>query len=276
MSGIWPGDIRCVVVLTFDVDGVAGAINVDPESVNRPGLLSVREYGPSVGVPRILEMLDELDAPATFFIPGYVAETHEEMVREITRRGHETAHHGHMHEPPATLSREEEIEVLDRGSDIIERLAGRRPAGYRAPAAELSAHTLGLLVERGFLYDASLMGDDAPYVLDVGDSTIVEVPTHWELNDVSYFNYAPQLGIRQYMATPEHVHSAWSSAFEGAYHYGRSLVLMMHPYVIGRPGRLRMLGRLIREMKSYPGVAFMRAADAAEMFAPGYPGAKST
>ena len=268
MSGIWPGDTRCAVVLTFDIDGVAGAINVDPESANRPGLLSVREYGPSVGVPRILDMLDELDAPATFFTPGYVAETHEEMVREIVRRGHETAHHGYMHEPPATLSVDEEIAVLDRGSDILERLAGRRPDGYRAPAAELSVHTLELLVERGFTYDASLMGDDVPYVLDVGDDTIVEVPTHWELNDVSYFNYAPQLGIRQYMATPEHVRSTWSSAFEGAYHYGRSLVLMMHPYVMGRPGRLRMLAGLIREMKSYPGVAFMRAVDAAEMFAP--------
>ena len=70
------------------------------------------------------------------------------------------------------------------------------------------------------------------------------------------------------MATPEHVYSVWTSAFEGAYHYGRSLVLMMHPYVIGRPGRLRMLGRLVREMQSYPGVAFMRAVDAAKMFAP--------
>ena len=134
MSGIWPGDTRCAVVLTFDIDGVSGAINVDPESARRPGLLSVREYGPSVGVPRILDMLDELEVPATFFTPGYVAETHEDMVREITRRGHETAHHGYMHEPPATLSREEEIRVLDRGSDILERLTGRRPVGYRAPA----------------------------------------------------------------------------------------------------------------------------------------------
>ena len=268
MSGIWPGDTRCAVVLTFDIDGVSGAINVDPESANRPGLLSVREYGPSVGVPRILDLLDELDVPATFFTPGYVAETHEDMVREIVRRGHETAHHGYMHEPPATLSREEEIRVLDRGSDILERLAGRRPVGYRAPAAELSEHTLALLAERGFAYDSSLMGNDVPYVVDAGAGSIVVVPTHWELNDVAYFNYAPQLGIRQYMATPEHVYSVWTSAFEGAYHYGRSLVLMMHPYVIGRPGRLRMLARLIRDMQSYPGVAFMRAIDAAEMFAP--------
>ena len=87
MSGIWPGDIRCVVVLTFDIDGVSGALNVDPESARFPGLMSVREYGPSVGVPRILELLDELGVPASFYVPGYVAETHEDMVRDIARRG---------------------------------------------------------------------------------------------------------------------------------------------------------------------------------------------
>ena len=269
MSGIWPGDTRCAVVLTFDIDGVSGAINVDPESARRPGLLSVREYGPSVGVPRILDLLDELDVPATFFVPGYVAETHEDMVREITRRGHETAHHGYMHEPPATLSRDEEIRrarprlghprAPDRTGGLpgtVRRLRSSASTPWRCWPSAAS------------LYDSSLMGNDVPYVVDAGAGRIVEVPTHWELNDVSYFNYAPQLGIRQYMATPEHVYSVWTSAFEGAYHYGRSLVLMMHPYVMGRPGRLRVLARLIRDMQSYPGVAFMRAIDAAEIFAP--------
>ena len=112
------------------------------------------------------------------------------------------------------------------------------------------------------------MGNDIPYLVDAGLRRIVEVPTHWEMNDVSYFNYAPPLGIRQFMATPDHVYHVWSAAFEGSYHYGRSLVPMMHPYVIGRPGRLRMLGRLIRDMQGNQGVAFMRAVDAANMFAP--------
>jgi peptidoglycan/xylan/chitin deacetylase (PgdA/CDA1 family) len=231
--------------------------------------MSVREYGPSVGVPRILDMLDELEIPASFYIPGYVAETHEEMVREVFRRGHEIAHHGDMHEPPYTLSREQEGEVLDRGSAILEGLTGQRPTGYRAPAAELSEHSLELLVERGFTYDTTLMGNDIPYLLDGGTRQIVEIPFHWELVDVAYFNYAPPLGIRQFMATPEHVYQVWSAAFEGSYHYGLSMVPVMHPYVIGRPGRLRMLARLIRYMQGFQGVSFMRAVDVAEMFAPG-------
>ena len=81
-----------------------------------PGLMSLREYGPSVAVPRILGMLDEYRILASFYIPAYVAETHEEMVKEVADLGHEIAHHGYMHEPPQTLSREKEGEILDRGS----------------------------------------------------------------------------------------------------------------------------------------------------------------
>ncbi len=266
MSGIWPGDTRCVAMLGFDVDGVSGAINRNPDSARMPSVMSMREYGPSVATPRILDLLDDHGIKASFYIPGYIVETHEELVLKIKERGHEIAHHGYMHEPPATLSREEEAEVLDKGINIIERVTGERPVGYRSPSWELSEDSLSLLAERDFLYDTSLMGDDAPYLVDADGREMVEIPVNWELDDAPYFSFAPSLGSRMLMASPEHVYQVWSAAFEGMYHYGRSFVLTMHPFVIGRPGRLRMLDRLIRYIKGFSGVEFMRAVDVAEMW----------
>ena len=266
MSGIWPGDVRCVVVLSFDVDGVSGAINRNPDAARLPSLMSMREYGPSVGAPRILDLLDEYGIKASFYIPGYVAETHETLVLDIKERGHEIAHHGYMHEPPASLSKQQEEEVLDKGIAIIERIAGERPVGYRSPSWELSEHSLSLLAERDFLYDSSLMGNDIPYMVDADGRQLVEIPSQWELDDGPYFDYAPSLGSRNLMASPEQVYQVWSEAFEGMYHYGRSFVLIMHPFVIGRPGRLLMLERLIRHMREHPGVEFMRAVDLARMW----------
>ncbi len=263
MTGIWPNDTRCMVMLGFDIDGVSSAINRDPASANLPSLMSAREYGPSVATPRILDLLDRHDIPASFYIPGYVAETHEDLVRNIVARGHEVAHHGYMHEPPATLTRDEEADVLDRGIEILSRLTGSAPAGYRSPSWELSEHSLELLADRGFTYDSSLMGDDVPYVVSVDDRTIVEIPVHWELDDAPYFSYAPSLGSRSPMASPGHVYDVWSNGFEGAYHYGRAFVLTMHPHVIGRPGRLRMLERLIDHIHGFAGVQFSRAIDVA-------------
>lgn len=266
MSGIWPGDTRCTVMLGFDIDGVSSAINRDPASANLPSLMSMREYGPSVAMPRILDLLDRHGILASFYVPGYVAETHEDLVVEIVDRGHEVSHHGYMHEPPATLTRQEEADVLDRGIEILERLTGDTPAGYRSPSWELSEHSLELLVEREFLYDTSLMGDDVPYLVPVDDRAIVEIPVNWELDDAPYFSYTPSLGMRPVMASPSHVYDVWSSAFEGAYHYGTAFTLTMHPYVIGRPGRLRMLERLIEKMRGFPGVEFERAVDVAREF----------
>jgi peptidoglycan/xylan/chitin deacetylase (PgdA/CDA1 family) len=110
------------------------------------------------------------------------------------------------------------------------------------------------------------MGDDAPYLVEADGREMVEIPVNWELDDAPYFSFAPSLGSRMLMASPEQVYQVWSAAFEGMYHYGRSFVLTMHPFVIGRPGRLRMLDRLIRYIKGFSGVEFMRAVDVAEMW----------
>lgn len=266
MSGIWRGDMRCPVMLTFDVDGVSGAINQNPDSARLPSLMSMREYGPSVGTPRILDLLDKYGIKASFYIPGYVAETHEALVRDISARGHEIGHHGYMHEPPATLTPQQEADVLDRGSAVIERITGERPLGYRSPSWELSESSLALLAERGFIYDSSLMGNDIPYMVDADGRDMIEIPVHWELDDVPYFNYAPALGARNVAASPDHVYSVWSAAFDGLHHYGRSFMLTMHPYTIARPGRLRMLERLIRHIHAHADAPFMRAIDVARLF----------
>jgi peptidoglycan/xylan/chitin deacetylase (PgdA/CDA1 family) len=254
-------------MLTFDIDGVSGALNRRPDSASLPSFMSAREYGPSVAMPRILDMLDAYGIKASFYIPGYVAETHVDLVKDVFARGHEVAHHGYIHEPPATLTRQQEEAVLDKGIEILHGITGERPNGYRSPSWELSEHSLELLADRGFLYDSSLMGDDAPYFVDAGGKRLVEVPVHWELDDAPYYNYWPALGIVNTMASPQQVYDIWSAGFEGMYHYGRSFMLTMHPYVSGRPGRLRMVERLIQYIRTFPGVEFMRVRDVAEQFA---------
>ena len=268
MSGIWPGDTQCVVMLGFDVDGVSSWLNRNPDFKDLPSLMSMAEYGPSVAMPRILDLLDNHGVNASFYVPGYVAETHLSLVEDIHRRGHEVGHHGYMHEPPATLSLDRETEILDQGSSILSGITGQAPLGYRSPSWELSSHSLELLVSRGFLYDSSMMGDDAPYILEDGlPRSIVEIPIHWALDDAPNFVYAPSAGRLGPMRNPDEVFGGWAAEFEGLYRYGRSFVLTMHPQYIGRPGRLLMLERLIQHIRTFPNVEFMRAVDVAKMWA---------
>ena len=267
MAGIWPGETQCVVMLGFDVDGVSSWLNRNPDFANLPSLMSMAEYGPSVAMPRILDLLDTHGIKASFYVPGYIAETHEELVKDIDHRGHELGHHGYMHEPPATLSPEQENEILDRGISILSNITGQAPVGYRSPSWELSSHSLELLASHDFIYDSSMMGDDAPYLLGQGlPNPMVEIPIHWLLDDAPNFVYAPSAGRLGPMRNPDEVYSTWAAEFDGLYRYGRAFVLTMHPQYIGRPGRLLMLERLIEYIRTFPNVEFMRAVDVARIW----------
>ena len=75
------------------------------------------------------------------------------------------------------------VVVSDASIEVIERVTGRRPRGWRAPLYNFSHRSADLLVSRGFRYDASLMGDDQPYLLETDGGRLVELPSHWGLDD---------------------------------------------------------------------------------------------
>ena len=159
---------RLSVCLTFDFDALS------PWAFEMAGgnvaALSRGEFG-AVAVPRILALLERRGIPATFFVPGHTALAYPELVREIRDAGHELGHHGWVHEPLSQLEPDRERELLRRGLDALDRVAGVRPLGYRAPSVDVSAATVEILVEHGFLYDASFSGSDfEPYYLRTGDA----------------------------------------------------------------------------------------------------------
>ena len=106
-----------------------------------------------------LDMLDDHEARATFFILGWVAERHPRLVEEIARRGHEIASHGYGHDLLTDLDPETFESDLARTEDILEGITGSKPTGYRAPSFTVMPGTLwvlDVLLRRGYRYDASI------------------------------------------------------------------------------------------------------------------------
>src|ERR1700723_4209007 len=122
----WPETARCAAMLCFDVDGETTALSEDPRLARRRTLMSQCEYGPRIGVPRLLGLLEHLTIPATFFIPGYIAENHPRMVEAIAAAGHEIGLHGYLHEKLAYLDEAEEEGILIKSLEILTRLTGTR------------------------------------------------------------------------------------------------------------------------------------------------------
>lgn len=246
----WPEGKTCAVALTFDVDGETIPSVQDPERGHkRLTLISGAAYGPLVGVPRILNVLQSSGIRGTFFIPGFTAELHPEMVDRIVEAGHEIGHHGYLHERPDTLSDAEEEAVLIRGSEVLEKLTGRRPVGYRSPAWELKPSSPALLKRHGFHYDSSLMGNDIPYLVSTTDGDLLELPVQWILDD--YPHFARVGGV---ISSPQTVFDVWSSEFAGYHRFNGCYVLTMHPFVSGRPSRIALLEQMIEYINGFEGV----------------------
>ncbi len=150
------------VLLSFDLDAETMWTARDPKNVERPILMSQGAYGWKVGVPRILEVLDRYGLKVTFFIPGLVMEQRPAVIEQIMKGGHEIAHHSWSHAWIVNLTPAQEREEMEKGIDIIQRVTGRKPVGYRSPAAEFSAITLKLVQEYGFGYSSNYFDDDSP------------------------------------------------------------------------------------------------------------------
>ena len=263
---MWKSRYQCTVTLSVDFD--AETLWSGTFKLTTPSPMSRGDYDVRAGLPRILGLLDKYEIPATFMVPGQVADDHPDACAEIAgRRVHEIGYHGYHHEAVLDIPIEEERELMRRGMARLEEVFGQTPRGNRSPPFALGPNTADLLEELDFVYDSSLFGHDEPYRPRVPTVTgplrdFVELPVSWELDDAPYFlfSFFPYMSG---LATPAQVLEIWKEEFEGSYRAGGCFLLVVHPFCIGRHPRIAMLDELIGYMKSFPNVWFAHHLDVA-------------
>ncbi len=109
---------------------------------------------------KTLDLLDELNTKATFFVLGWIAEQNPKLIREIVSRGHEVASRGFYHRSLKNLTSEEFREDLRRTNHALEDAGGQKVIGFRAAEKlnyETDAWIFDVLAEENFVYDASFL-----------------------------------------------------------------------------------------------------------------------
>jgi peptidoglycan/xylan/chitin deacetylase (PgdA/CDA1 family) len=245
MAYEWPAGKSCAVVFSADVDGESPFIwNNRGNQVDIMGEVEQRRFGPRVGVYRLMNLLDEFSMKGSFYVPGVIAEHYPHLLPELVERGHEVGFHGYYHERVDELSDAENAAVLDKASQLFQEQLGFVPKGYRSPSREMSPALFELLKERGFAYDSSLMSFDHPYSV----AGLTELPVQWLLDDEIYFRYTGGPKDLCYPASPGAVLESWIEEFEGMREYGGLFMITVHPWLSGRPQRLRMLRKLFQHI----------------------------
>jgi len=108
---------------------------------------------------KLLAIFEEFGVKGTFFVLGWVAERHPQLIRDIATRGHEIACHGFSHRLVYEQSPHEFREEALRSKNLLEDIAGSAVLGYRAASYSIvreSLWALDILVELGFAYDSSI------------------------------------------------------------------------------------------------------------------------
>jgi polysaccharide deacetylase family protein (PEP-CTERM system associated) len=110
-------------------------------------------------VDRVLELYDAADVRGTFFILGWVAQYHPEVVRRIAAAGHEVASHGMQHRRVGHQSEDEFRSDITRAKGWLEDVSGQRVRGYRAASWSLDLSTPWahrIMAEAGYEYSSSI------------------------------------------------------------------------------------------------------------------------
>ncbi|HMK47849.1 MAG TPA: polysaccharide deacetylase family protein [Methanocella sp.] len=107
----------------------------------------------------LLKILREKNVHATFFILGYIADLHPELIERIAADSHEIGSHGYSHRAVTQMTQDEFKADLSRSISVLRKLTGEKIHGYRAPfftIMDKTAWAIRLLKKEGLEYDSSI------------------------------------------------------------------------------------------------------------------------
>ncbi len=208
---------------------------------------------------RVMDLLDERGIKGTFFILGWVADKHPQIVREIVNRGHEPACHSYWHRLVYTITPDEFRRDTIRAKNCIEQTAGQPVLGYRAPCFSITDRSLWaieILSELGFRYDSSIFpikhewygiagAPRTPFQISTRSGLLTEYPiTTFRFGRVPNFPVAGggYLRLLPFFYTKTGIRRAWEE--------GLTVVAYIHPWELD-PEQPRISASLKSRIRHY-------------------------
>jgi allantoinase len=209
------------------------------------------EYGNSVGFWRMLEVFDHLFVPAVLAINGSAIARYGAIVEAAKARNWEFIGHG--------FSQKNMQKVADEKADIartaaaIRDVTGKNPRGWLGPGLTETWETPDLLAEAGYDYVCDWVLDDQPVRLKTRNGgSIVNLPYTQECNDVAMMLIQHHKASEYYDRAIDQFEQLHRDARESA----RVMALVVHPYIMGAPHRLKYFRTALAHIRGHKDVVF--------------------
>jgi len=245
----WPDGARYAVVVTVNFDAELVITGPEPSAATLQKTLSIFRYGGLRGAPRFLEVFADRGVHATWFVPGAIVREYRGVLERVVAHGHGLGARGERLERFDTLPESERLRVLRAAHASLVELAPPGSFGFRLPGGEWPPGLGAQLLDVGFTWSSSWVGDDLPFFLPAGEGrAVVEVPFAHVLDDRRAFawNFSPPIPLgHSRIPSYEEVLESWLYELEGCRREGLCLVLQLHPEVTGTPGRIDLVRRFL-------------------------------
>ena len=100
--------------------------------------------GPSQWTVPILDLLEQHEAKATFFVCGWAVQKHAFLLRRMVEEGHEVGNHTYKHLRLTDETDDQVENQLRLTSELIESITGEPPTLWRAPYFATDARVTGI------------------------------------------------------------------------------------------------------------------------------------
>ncbi|NMH97798.1 polysaccharide deacetylase family protein [Pseudonocardia acidicola] len=270
----WPGDARVAFYVGLNVEHYqvdrpstsifGGTAGLAPDPCN----YGWRDYGPRVGIWRLIDSLDRHGLRASVLLNSDVCSRYPQIIDAGRERGWAWLAHGRDNSTfQAGMTRDEELAYLTDVVDTIEKATGSRPKGWLGPALTETFETPQLLAELGLSYVLDWCNDDQPYRLNVPG--MLSVPYSIEVNDVSLFVGKSLSGadFRQIVI------DQFDQLYEDSAHSGRVMALCLHPFIVNQPFRHKYLDQALDYIAGRSGVWLTTSDEIAEHYERTHPAA---
>jgi peptidoglycan/xylan/chitin deacetylase (PgdA/CDA1 family) len=147
---------------------------------------------------------------------------------------------------------ENEREDIVKTREAIRAFAGRPPRGWLGPGLTETWETPDLLVEEGFDYVADWVLDDQPVRLNTRSKPIVSVPYSQECNDVAMMLIQHHVAAEYRNRAIDQFEQIYRDSLKSA----RVMALVVHPYIMGAPHRLRYFREALLHVRTRSDVLF--------------------
>lgn len=243
----WPGGKRLAVCLCNNIEWFSfmtglGSDHTVPGAAQTTRNYAWRDYGNRVGLWYLFDLLDEFDLPASHNVNAAVLDNCPQVVERIHARGDEVIGHGVTNsERQDIMDEPTERAMIDETTKAITKHFSQPPRGWLGPYIVQSDVTLDLLKEAGYSYMLDWPADDQPFWMTTRSGPMLSVPYSIELND------SPAQVFRHHTGREfeEMILDHFEEMLLQSRRYPLVFTIVLHPFVIGQPFRLRALRRAL-------------------------------